>query len=227
MSKMELLPFAIGQTAFTGLAASAYASTDKAEIEGREFLVEDLDYSTSPAKPRAFFGSSGANRFKRIRVVRNVTGLAVLSRQAVIFKGANYGQQVDGFCNLLAQETYLADEFLPAAGVPNNDLFYITVDGCAEFLTSVAGDATNVITAATAGANAGAGNWLVALTAAASTAGTTAASTAITAGHLYAATYGGATTALAAMIQNRVGIALSAMTTAQTNTACLCYVKRW
>lgn len=225
MSKLELLPWPIGQTGLGGNAT--IGSTDKQEYEGRLFLIEDLDYSSSPFKPRAFYGASGLNRFKWVRIVRNVTGLAVLPRQAVVMKGGNYGQQVDGFCYLTAMETYLADEFLAAAGCANNDLFYVTVDGCAEFLTSVAGDATNVISATTAGANAGAGNWLVALTAAASTAGTTAASTAITAGHLYAATYGGATTALAAMIQNRVGLALSAMTTAQTNAPCLAYVKHW
>ncbi len=226
MSKNELLPWPIGQTGLGGNAT--IGSTDKYEYEGREFIVEDLDYSSSPFKPRAFFGASGLNRFKRVRIVRNVSGVSVLPRQAVVFKGGNYGQQVDGLCYNLGMETYLADEFLPAAGCANNDLFYITVDGCAEFLTSLGGDITNPINAATAGANVGAGNWVIALTAAASTAAATnTASTAVTAGHLYAATYGGATTQLAAVIQNRVGIALSAMTTTQTNTACLCYVKKW
>lgn len=219
MAKYELLPFPVGQTAFTGLSSTQFASTDKAELEGREFLIEDLDYSQNPFKPRAFYGNTGANRFKRIRVVRNVSGVAILPRSLCLFKGANYGQQVDGLATVTAEECYPADEFLPTAGVPANDLFYITVDGAAECLTDLAAGANNLITATTAGANAGAGNWLVALTA--------ATSQSTTAGRVRPQDVTGATTALAANIQNRIGIALSAMTTSQTNAAVLVYVKRW
>lgn len=219
MAKYELLPFQIGSTAFTGLSSSQFASTDKAELEGREYLVEDLDYSQAVPKPRAFYGSAGANRFKKIRVVRNVSGVAILPRQLCVMKGSSYGGQVDGLAYLTAIEAYPADEFLPAAGVANNDLFYITVEGCAECLTDLAAGANNLITATTAGSNSGAGNWLVALTA------VTSQST--TAGRVAPALYSGATTALAANIQNRIGLALSAMTTAQTNSAVLAYVKKW
>jgi hypothetical protein len=219
MAKYELLPWPIGQTASCGVTG-ATGSTDKLELEGREYLIEDLDYSSgSVFKPRAFYGNTGANRFKRVRVVRNVSGVAILPRQLCIFKGGVYGGQVDGLCNLTAQECYPADEFLPTAGVANNDLFYVTVDGCAELLTDLAGAGNNVFNAATAGANSGAGNWVTALTA--------VTSQATTAGRCVAATYGGATTALAAQIQNRIGICLSAMTTTQTNAAVLVYVRHW
>lgn len=220
MAKYELLPFPIGQTAFTGLTSSQFASTDKAELEGREFLVEDLDYSQSVPKPRAFYGSAGANRFKKVRVVRNASGVSLLPRMLVVMKPGSYGGQVDGYGYVDACEAYPVDEFLPSGGVAANDLFYITVEGCAEVLTSLSGNAQNLITATTAGTNVGAGNWLVALTAAASTTSTTA-------GRVQPITLTGATAPLAANVINRVGIALSAMTTAQTNTACLAYVKHW
>jgi hypothetical protein len=226
MAKYELLPWPIGQS--LGISTgTTIGSTDKLEMEGREYLVEDLDYSSSPARPRTFYSSAGQSRFKRIRIVRNGTGSLVYPRQLVAFNGAAYGQQVNSFGYTIPMECYAVDEFLPAGGVIANDLFYITVDGCAECLTELTNNFT-AITAATAGANAGAGNWVVCQTAAASTAATSqAALTAITAGRITPALYSGATTALAAHIQNRIGIALSACTSQGTNQPILVYVKRW
>lgn len=210
MAAYEMLPWAIGRT------AGVTGSTDKQEWEGREFLIEDLNYgSSTPFAPRAYYASAGANRYKKVRIVRNVSGVAILPRQLCMFKGGFYGDQVDGLATTTACEGYPADEFLPSAGCANNDLFYVTVEGCAECLTDLAGGANNSFTATTAGVN----SWVVALTA------VTSQST--TAGRIAPQDTSGATTALAKQIQHRIGLCLSALTTTQTNAALLVYLKKW
>jgi hypothetical protein len=213
MAKYELLPFAIGSTALGGNAT--IGATDKQEFVGKEYLIEDLNYSSQPYAPRAYYGSAGEMMLKRVRVVRNTSGIAILPRQLCIFKGGFYGQQVNGLAYASAMEGYPADEFLPAAGVANNDLFYVVVDGPAECLTDLAGGATNNWTATTGGVN----SWATALTA------VTSQST--TAGRVYPQDLTGATANLANQIQHRIGLVLSALTTSQTNAAILLYVKKW
>lgn len=192
------LPFAIGTTpGFT-------VSTDGVEWEGREFDILDQDYSTSPPKPRAF---SNGTETKRVRVVRNVSGIALLPGFLASFKSGFYGKQVDGYTTTTAAEGYPIDEFLPSAGCPNNDLMYITVSGPASVMTSLGANGEDVFSAASV---------LVALTA--------ATSQATTAGRVSAQDLTGATANLGAQIQNRVGVAISASTTANTNVKKLAFI---
>lgn len=200
--QIDELPFQIGST------YGATTSTDGAKLEGREYLVEDLDYSTSVPKARAI---SDSIQWKRIRIVRNVSGVALLPRYLVRFSTSKYGKQVDGYVNTTAGEGYPVDEFLPTAGVANNDLFYIVVEGPAECYTSAAANAEDVFSQ---------GSVLVALTAAASTFSTTA-------GRVTPQDLTGATALLANQIQNKVGVAMSESTTANSNSAKLVYIKRW
>lgn len=209
MADQSILPFDIGTT------AGVTATTDKPEYEGKEYLVEDLDYSVSPPKPRAYYGSAGGMRYKRIRVVRNNSGVAILPRQLCMYSSTAYSQQVTGLQRLTALEGRPADEFLPAAGCPDKDLFYITIEGGAECLTDLAAGANNVLVASTVGQQ----QWCVALTA--------VTSQCTTAGRIAPQDTSGVTTALANQIQNRIGLVLSAMTTTQTNAAVLVYVKAW
>jgi hypothetical protein len=183
------------------------ASTDQAHWEGKEYLFENLDYSTSPAKARA---AGGAGSYVRCRCVRNVAAAALLPKRLVTFKTTAYGLQVDGYATTTAAEAYPVDEFLPAAGVPVNYLFWIVVDGPATVLSDLAGADNNVI---------GAAGVLVALTA--------ATSGATTAGRVAPQDLTGATALLAAQVQNRLGNAVSAKTTANTNADVLMHVKRW
>lgn len=206
MPAQDQLPFAIGSTWFNGGTTD---TTSGAEWEGREFDILDLDYTTNPAKPRAF---SNGTEIKRVRVVRNVcptgagTSTAILPGMLCSFKAGLYGKQVDGYVTTDAAEGYPADEFLPAAGCPQNDLFYITVSGPAGVMASV--DATN--------ANFSAGSVLVALTA--------ATSGATTSGRVAPQTLNTTSTTLGNMVQNRVGVALSACTTGQTNSLRLAFI---
>jgi len=209
MPSSDDMPFAIGSTFFNGGTTD---STSGVEWEGREFDVLDLDYSGTLAKPRAF---SNSTEIKRVRVVRNVcvsgsggttTGL-LLPGFLVSFKLTKYGKQVDGYTTTTAAEGFPVDEFVVSTGVPINDLFYITVSGPASVMTSLAANAEDVFSA---------GSVLVALTA--------ATSGATTAGRVSAQDLTGATALLGNQIQNRVGVACSASTTANTNVTKLCFV---
>lgn len=157
-------------------------------LEGKEYVHEDNTYGT------------GLN--VRVRICRNHSGAALLPKYAVKFnvtagKG-NY--DVAGNADVTAEKTAIVDEFLPAAGVPDKDLFYVVVEGPTLAKTDLAGGSTNVIAV---------GDPLVALTAA-----TTGATTA---GRLITGDLTGATAVLAKQIKNTFGAAMSAMTTAQTN----------
>lgn len=208
MPTSDDLPFPIGGTFFQGGTTDA---TSGVEWEGREFDVLDLDYTTNPAKPRAF---SNGTEIKRVRVVRNAcvsgsggttTGL-LLPGMLVTFKSGKYGKQVDGYVTTDAAECYPVDEFVISTGVPINDLFYIVVSGNAGINTSV--DATN--------ANFSAASVMVGLTA--------ATSGATTSGRMVAQTLTGATAILANQVMNRIGVAQSASTTAATNSIKLVFV---
>ncbi len=212
MHQFDLLPFAIGTTWSQN---GSPASTDGQELEGKEFLVEDLDYTSQPYKPRAFDGTAGQCMYKRVRIVRNASGATIQAGRLVTYKFGSQDRQVDGYCCTTAQDCAGAvDEFLPYA-VPTNDLFYIVTKGRAGIYCSLAAsEAQGLSQAATTQVV------VVALTA--------ATSQATTAGRIAAQDLTGATALLGAQIQNRIGIALSARTTNQTNTIALCEIHgRW
>jgi hypothetical protein len=141
-------------------------------------------------------------------LVRNVSGVNLLPGMMVTWAAGYFKKRVDGYSRTTAVWVAgVVDEHLPAAGVPTNDLFWLVVKGPTLVKTSAAADAEDVI------AEFGR---LVALTAAASTHSTTA-------GRVIAQTDAGTDTTLD-QIQNVVGIALSANTTAQTNRSLLAEV---
>jgi len=167
---------------------------------GREYVFEDIDLFNAAgtgAKP------TRTNRKVRCRVVRNVSGINLLPKRLAQFKvsGVKYGAEVDGYARLTAGRGYPIDEFLPPAGVPNNGLFYIVVDGPALVKLPIGTGEMADMTE---------GDILVALTA------VTSQST--TAGRITNQSFTGATTTsdytfAANQIQNSVGRALSARTT--------------
>lgn len=133
-------------------------------------------------------GRIRSNRVKTCIAVRNVSGVALLPRRLVRFKAGSF-TEVDGYTNATDQAPAgVVDEYIPASGVANNDVFWITVQGPTEVKLGPAQEAA-VDTS------------LVALTAAASTHSTTA---------------GQAQTGAATFLQNGyIGRAVSAGTTGQ------------
>ncbi len=171
---------------------STYGVTDvtlATHLEGREYIHEDKTYGTALDV--------------RVRICRNNSGATLLPKYVAAFnvtagKG-NY--DVKGYGAVTAERAHVIDEFIPAGvGVANGDLFYVVIEGPTLAKTDLAAGANNVISV---------GDKLHALTAI-----TTGATTA---GRVYTALFTGATAVLQGQIQNVVGTALSAKTTAQTN----------
>lgn len=212
MAHYENLPFPIGKTFFDGQTIATADVTASKSLEGREYWIEDLDYSASVPTRRS-------GLLKRVRVVRNNSGIALLPKRLAILENTAgvYGGRVDGMCRLgygsttLPAVAFPIDEFLPTAGVPNNDLFYITVEGPAVVLTALAN----------MGADVAVGDWLVHATA--------ATSQATTAGRFTTNALTAADTGLTAYREDdrRIGRAMSAMTSQGTNQSVLINISRW
>jgi hypothetical protein len=185
------LPFPRGSTASQGLAT--VDATVLANLEGMEYVVRDEDPATNAQR---------TGRPVRLRAVRNKTGAAILPKRLVTgYTSGVVTAQVAGYARTTAVLCRgVVDEYLPAAGCPDNDLCYIVVEGPSLCLTDLAGGANNVINVETV---------LVALTA--------ATSGATTAGRVAPQDLTGATALLAAQVANAVGLALTAKTTANTN----------
>lgn len=201
MHKTNELPFERGQTACTGL--SSVDATVLDNLEGKEYVVEDVNPATGVVR---------TGRPVRIRLVRNKAPFALLPKRAVKFSltAGQYGSQVIGYNTLLSEHVVLVDEYLPAAGVAVDDLFYVVIEGPALGLTALEGDATNVITV---------GLKLVAL------AGATSGAT--SAGRLGPQDLTGATAVLGNAVQNAVGRAQTARTTSNTSVDVLVDCGKW
>ena len=199
MSRDENPPFGRGETFFQGDTANA---TDGAELEGKEWVFEDKSPTDRTAR---------SNKYCRCRIVRNTSGIALLPKRIARFElsAVDYGAQADGYTTTTAAEGFPIDEYLPAAGVPANDLFWIVIEGPAVVLTSLS-DLT---------ADLAAGAWVVAITA--------VTSQATTAGRVTNNDLTGATALLANQVLNRIGRCLSAKTTQNTNADLLVEVGKW
>lgn len=208
----SLVPFGPGQT-FDDLETDTDLTTAAlASLEGHEFEVEDYE-AVSGATPVA----RRTGFVRRYRVVRNVSGVSLVagSTSPLLVEFAttagNYGRRIIGYNATLARKCYPIDDRLTAT-VTNNYLFLICVGGPHLCQTHPVGDGTNVIAV---------GEKIVGETAAASTFSTTA-------GRIVPITLSGATTALASQIMGYVGHALTARTTANTNTNTLVLIEhRW
>jgi len=174
-------------------------------IEGSIRRFKDYDYvaDTTMLKLR----SAAMNTCV---LVRNVSGINLLPGRAARWQAAMRGRRVDGYTTTLAAEAAgIVDEWLPPAGVPNGDLFWLLIDGNTLLRTDLAGDT---------GTDFSEGDILIAATA--------ATSQATTAGRLRQADFDTAITGLLLgnQIANRIGRAMSANTTAQTNRQLLAQV---
>jgi hypothetical protein len=191
MARDEAPPFERGATYYNGETIDSN-NLGGVNLEGREYTFDDPD---------------GTGHKIVCRIVRNASGGALLPKRLAKFKSTHFGRRVDGYTVTTGAKGYPIDEYLPAAGVPNNDLFYIVVEGPARVVSTATGTPTVAI-----------GGHVCAITA--------ANQTASDAGLVVAQDLTGATALLAAQVQNAVGPALEALTSAQTGTAVLVGV-RW
>ena len=197
-----------GKTYLTGpqRTADTTATVSKA-IEGAIKTFKDIDYSTNPTTHRSDGEVTAI-------LVRNASGVALLPKMAVTWKAANRGKQVDGYADFSPDRAIagIVDEWLPAAGCPANDYFWLVVKGPTLALTAKEADGTNVIEV---------DDWLVNVTAAASTHSTTSGRV------IPAIAVAGVTTNITfAQSSNlyKFARAMSAKTTANTNADVLVYV---
>lgn len=203
-------PFVRGMTFYDGATIDS-ANLGGVEWEGREYWLDDLDFSVYGIKPYR----SGMK--VKVRVVRNVSGITLLPKQAVRYQeSGSRGHRVDGYTRTTAQAfAGIVDEFLPSTGVVNNDLFFLVVEGPSMCLTR--GDAS-------ISANIGVGDRVVATTDAA--ASTVAATTASAVGRINSRDLTGATSLLIDQSENAIGRAMTARTTANTNQDILVDVRK-
>lgn len=198
MARNENPPFPRGSTFYNGNTIDTN-NLGGVNLEGMIWVFEDLELGT-PQK--------GTRTGKPVTCmcVRNVGASAILPGQLVTMQvsGLNATARVDGKARTTAVNCVPVDEWLPAAGCPVNDLCWVVIEGPCMMLTDLAAGANNLIPEGTV---------LVALTA--------ATSGATTAGRVAPQDLTGATAALGLQVQNRLGYALSARTTAQTNTTIL------
>jgi hypothetical protein len=126
MSRQDHPPFARGETYANGGEIDAN-NLGGVNLEGKEFIFE----VNAPNDPS---GADPSGRPIHVRVVRNASGVNLKPRRVVRYKAADpLETQVDGYVSALADRPAgVVDEFLPAAGVPANDLFYIVIDGPTE-----------------------------------------------------------------------------------------------
>lgn len=214
MARDEAPPFGRGeyQDATAG-SASGVGALD--HLIGKEWVFEDIDYSTGTVGARP----SRTNRKVRCRLIKNSAGFALLPKRLAAFKtsnGPDYGAVVDGYTATDYSRGYPVDEWLPSAGVPDGNYFWLVVDGPSQVLTSLSGAGFN--------GDISVGNVLVALTAVTSGA-TTAGRVAnqnIT-GSSQATDY----TFILNQAENNIGRALSAKTTGNTNASLLVEVGHW
>ncbi len=154
-----------GRTYLTGPNRTAdTTSTSSVAIAGIVKSFKDMNYTRTVGAQSNGYRSGGE---VVCILVRNSSGVALLPKMAVTWKSGKRGLEVDGYADFAADRAIagLVDEFLPAAGVANNDYFWLVVKGPALAICGNAGDETNVISV---------DDWLINCTAAASTHSTSA-----------------------------------------------------
>jgi hypothetical protein len=149
-------PFGLGQT--LGLDApndSLYGITTGSYGDNWVGCVKEFT-DVNPVN-----GQVRSNRRKVCIAVRNTSGAALLPKRVVRLGGngkALFGS-ADGYASTANEALCgVVDEFLPAAGVAANDVFWVTVDGPTEVAAALSGtdiavrSPLSVITAASSGA---------------------------------------------------------------------------
>ena len=137
MARDESAPFARGETFANGNfeilnAANGPFGLGGINLEGKEFVFEPNADATTPTY--AQLGADPNGRPIRVKVVRNVSTINLKPKRLVRYQlattGINLETRVDGYTAAVTDiPAGMVDEFLPAAGVPPQDLFYLVIDG--------------------------------------------------------------------------------------------------
>jgi hypothetical protein len=148
-SKVDSLPFPIGETLYHGNTALLTADISAGTLKGDEFLgriyeIEDKDYASSAVvKPYR------SHMRRWIMPVRNMSGSTLQPKRlfAKRISTTNNPGQVAGYSFALYEpRAYPADEFISTTlGIPNRDVFYIVVQGPAMCTNGAAADGTEII----------------------------------------------------------------------------------
>lgn len=193
-------PFGLGKTFAQGTTIDS-AKLGGVSLEGQVCTFTNVVVPSGSTTLRTLLNDGPI----QARLVRNVSGIALLPGRLAIYKAGQQDKRVDGYTNTTAQRAAgVVDPWLPAAGVPANDLFWIIISGTVPVRRSLSNSA----------ADDAEGDTLYAITAATSQA-TTAGRFTRWVGTFTAAetTDGGAF----AIQRNAIGLAMSACTTAGTN----------
>lgn len=170
MGRFNDQPFPRGETWYNGGTIPNFLSPPPLysgepggwNVEGKEYEFED-GVSGTGVENKGY----GTGFYVRVRCVRNNSGVNILPGQLCTFTTTYvdgttvkpYGMVIGGVTTTLAEFCYPADEFLPPAGVPQGDLFYIVVDGPCLLQLSNSGNvvtsAGQKVVSATAGASTG------------------------------------------------------------------------
>jgi hypothetical protein len=201
--------FTRGQT-WAGYNGAAPALTDGQQLEGYEKLFPDINFTSGYGK------AIRTGAYNLCRMVRNVSTIQLPVAAQLLHPVTGQIGQIDGYTVNSADRGFVGDEWLTQA-VVNNDIFWVVLRGVSSVTTGWNADATNVIASASP-------NELTALTTACTSQGITGtggSATALSAGKVKNASWTGATAVLAAEVSRVIGYALSAATTANTNTQIL------
>lgn len=186
-----------GQTLLTGAGRTITATGPASKLEGLMKEFNDRDGTAT--------GTATLRSQKKVTMmlVRNVSGIALQGRRVVNWASGYRNKRVNGYCTVnFAEAAGVTDEFIPSAGVPNNDLFWLAVKGPALVKKSLAATAECLIPEGTV---------VCALTA--------ATSQAVTSGRIIPFAATSDATNIGSVALNRIGRALSASTTSQTGGA--------
>ena len=193
-----------GKTYLTGPNRTADSTgTTSIAIQGIRKVFRDFDYGASGAN--GVFAPRSSGEVVCV-LVRNASGRTLLPKMAVRWKDGQLGKQVDGFSAVESGPVAgIVDEYLPSAGVAANDLFWIAVKGPSLCLKSV--DSNTIAY----------GDWVTAITAAATTTSTTA-------GRIKAVAATSESTTTLSHALNRIGQAMSTSNTSGVSTDFRVYV---
>jgi hypothetical protein len=137
--------FSRGQT--LGITVTLYEAEngDGSTVVGTRKVFRDEDPKTGALK---------SNRTVECIAVKNTSGSALLPGAVAKFKDAAILSEVDGLATTSTALMGVVDEYLPAAGVPANEVFWLVVRGP----STVTKTATSVAAGAAYGLSATAGS---------------------------------------------------------------------
>lgn len=103
-------------------------------VIGTDKVFSDVDWgSTEVVKPRL------SQMDVKCRLVQNVSGGAVLPGQLIKWTTALYGTTIGGICTTDDVPNGVVDEYLPAAGCPNNSYCWVVIQGPGKLINDGAG----------------------------------------------------------------------------------------